>query len=187
MSETENAPPGPEKAPEETETRWWIDTGNTGGRGRRVAPREVPAERVLGESIFAVGADFDEDRARTQLTGSNLNLIREANPTPGEWAYLAPVDSTSTKEQLEKTRKFLRLPEWALGVLVDSGVSIRAIATGDPPGERVVELRLGKESSFDAWLEEEWVHERVFRDRHRALREGSRFLARNLARRSPLG
>jgi hypothetical protein len=187
MNETGDKTPEGEKTPEEPETRWWIDTGKTGGRGRRVAAREIPAERVLGESIFAVGAGFDEDRARNQLTGSNMNLIREANPTLGQWAYLAPVDSTSTPEQIEKTKKFLRLPAWALGVLVDSGISIRAIATGDPPGERVVELRLGKESSFDAWLEGDWVREQVFRDRHRALREGSRFLARNLARRDPLG
>ena len=51
----------------------------------------------------------------------------------------------------KKTRRFLRLRPWALGVLVDSGVSIRANATGDPPGERIVELRLSKESPFDAW------------------------------------
>ncbi|MFP6664415.1 MAG: hypothetical protein VCC00_09465 [Deltaproteobacteria bacterium] len=187
MSEISSETPKEETTPEEPQVRWWIDTGKTGGRGRRGAAPEIPAERVLGESIFAVGAGFDEDRARTQLTGSNMNLIREANPTPGEWAYLAPVESTSTPEQIEKTKKFLHLPQWALGVLVDSGISIRAIATGDPPGAQIVELRLGKDSSFDAWHEGEWVREQVFRDRHRALREGSGFLERNLARRDRLG
>jgi hypothetical protein len=93
------------------------------------------------------------------------------------------VESRAKKEHLEKTRKFLRLPPWALGVLVDSGVSIRAIATGDPPGEKIVELRLGKESSFDAWDEGEWVRERVFRDRHRALREGTRLISQYLKNR----
>ena len=174
--------PGPgDAAPvEEVETRWWIDTGRTGGRGRTQVKREIPEERVLGESIFAVGEGFDEDRARDHLTDTNLTLIREANPAPGEWAYLAPVDSRSNDEKIAKTKKFLQLPPHALGVLVDSGNAIRAIATGDPPGERVVELRLGKESSLDAWIEGDWVQERVFRDRYRALREGTRLIARHL-------
>jgi len=167
----------------DVESRWWIDTGKSGGKQRSSGPKVIPPERILGESIFAVGQGFDEDRARSELSDSNMSLIRDANPAPGEWGYLCPVESRAKKEQLEKTRKFLRLPPWALGVLVDSGVSIRAIATGDPPGERIVELRLGKESSFDAWDEGEWVRERVFRDRHRALREGTRLISQYLKNR----
>ena len=167
----------------DVQSRWWIDTGKSGGRRRSSTPRGVETDRILGESIFAVGQGFDEDRARTELSDSNMSLIRDANPEPGQWGYLCPIESRAKQEQLEKARKFLQLPPWALGVLVDSGVSIRAIATGDPPGERIVELRLGKESSFDAWDDGEWVRERVFRDRHRALREGTRLISRYLKNR----
>ena len=161
----------------DVETRWWIDTGKGSGKRGSGRPRPSSEERILGESIFAVGQGFDEDRARSELSDSSMSLIRDANPEPGEWGYLSLVESRAKPEQLEKTRKFLKLPPSALGVLVDSGISIRAIATGDPPGEKVVELRLGKESSFDAWNEGEWVQERVFRDRHRALREGTRLIS----------
>ena len=167
----------------DVETRWWIDTGKGSGKRGSGRPRPSSEERILGESIFAVGQGFDEDRARSELSDSSMSLIRDANPEPGQWGYLCPIESRAKQEQLEKTRKFLQLPPWALGVLVDCGVSIRAIATGDPPGERIVELRLGKESSFDAWDDGEWIRERVFRDRHRALREGTRLISRYLKNR----
>jgi hypothetical protein len=43
--------------------------------------------------------------------------------------------------------------------------------TGQPVGERLVELRLGDESSFDAWVQGEWVREALFRDLDEALRK----------------
>ena len=55
-------------------------------------------------------------------------------------------------------------------MLVDSGTSVRAIITADPPGERLVEVRLGDESSFDAWVGGEWVREALFRDFDEGLR-----------------
>jgi hypothetical protein len=63
-----------------------------------------------------------------------------------------------------------RVPPRGRGVLIDSGTSLRAIMTGDPPGERLVEVRLGEESSFDAWVAGEWVREELFRGFEDALR-----------------
>jgi hypothetical protein len=127
-----------------------------------------------------VGKDFDQDRARANLTDTNLNLIREANPAEGTWEYLPMTDDRSPPELLEKVRRALKLPKWARGVLVDSGTSIRAIASGTPVGERIVELNLGGNPCLDAWVGGEWVREKVFRNRDRALREGGRLLVRYL-------
>jgi hypothetical protein len=162
------------------ENRWWVDSGSH--RERRSAParREVEGEPIVGQVFFAVGKDFDQDRARANLTDSNLNLIREANPAEGTWAYLPMTPDRTSPELLEKVQRALRLPKWARGVLVDSGTSLRAIASGTPVGERVVELSLGASSCLDAWVGGEWVREKAFRNRDRALREGGRLLVRYL-------
>ncbi len=55
-------------------------------------------------------------------------------------------------------------------MLIDSGTSLRAILTAQPVGDRLVEVRLGEESSFDAWVNGEWVREALFRDFEDGLR-----------------
>jgi hypothetical protein len=162
------------------ENRWWVDTGGHRERQARVAARPEEGEPIVGPVFFAVGRDFDQDRARANLTDTNLNLIKEANPAEGTWGYLPMTEERTSPELLEKMRRTLKLPKWARGVLVDSGTSVRAIASGTPVGERIVELSLGASSCFDAWAGGEWVREKVFRNRDRALREGGRLLVRYL-------
>jgi hypothetical protein len=78
--------------------------------------------------------------------------------------------------RLTKIRRSLPVPKDGRGVLVDSGESIRAIVTGHPIGERLVELRLGRDSSFDAWVNGEWVREIAFRNSEEALRKAPRLI-----------
>jgi len=72
--------------------------------------------------------------------------------------------------RFEKIKASLRLPSGGRGVLIDSGNSVRAIMTGLPAGERLVEVRLADESSFDAWVRGEWVREALFPSFAEALR-----------------
>src|SRR5439155_387770 len=72
--------------------------------------------------------------------------------------------------RIEKAKAALRLPPGCRGVLIDSGTSLRAILTGQPVGDRLVEVRLGAEPSFDAWVNGEWVREALFRDFEDGLR-----------------
>jgi len=189
MTNPDSAPDGSTEEPTEehkpaVENRWWVDTGAGKDRGgSRPAPPADGSAPIVGKRFFAVGYGFDQDRAQKQLTDSNLNLIREANPSEGTWAYLCMIDDKSPPDRLAKVKRMLRLPKWARGVLVDAGTSIRAIATGEPVGERIVELTIGSQSSFDAWARGEWVREKVFRSRERALREGSGLIVRYLKNR----
>lgn len=169
------------------ENRWWVDAGAKKKKnGAHATPRPDSTEGgpIVGGRFFEVGHGFDEDRAQKRLTDSNLNFIQEANPQEGTWAYLTLAGDKSPPERLAKVKRMLRLPKWARGVLVDAGTSIRAIATGDPVGERIVELTIGSQSSFDAWSSGEWVREKVFRSRERALREGSGLIVRYLKNRN---
>jgi hypothetical protein len=142
------------------ENRWWVDQGKD-AQGNAV-PRP-PA--TFGRRFFRRGDGFEQDRARLRLTDSNVKWLQEGAPPPNGWVVVRPVAGERTPDsRLERVKNALKLPPGARGVLVDSGNAVRAVITGDPPGERVVEVRLGEESSFDAWVLGEWVREALFRN-----------------------
>jgi hypothetical protein len=105
------------------------------------------------------------------LTDLNLKWFDEVPVEPGTWVVLRALERERfNAARLAKARAALPVPPEGRGVLVDSGNSLRAIVTGHPVGERLVELRLGEDNSFDAWVHGEWVREAFFRDFEDALR-----------------
>ena len=161
------------------ENRWWVDS-STAKRARTGEPAAAPAPGRIVERLFRVGQDYDQDRARAHLSDSNLGWLREGNPPEDGWAYLSVTDNRSRDDFLARVKQAIRLPRGARGVLVDSGSTLRVITTGSPVGERICELSLASDSSFDAWVGGEWVCERVFRGRDRALREAPALVTRYL-------
>ncbi len=149
------------------ENRWWVDQGK--------AERGIPQERppaTYGNRFFRTGAGYDQTRAQRRLTDLNLKWFDEAGAVPGKWALLSLLEGPRfPRERLERVKRVLPFPPGGRGVLVDSGPSsLRAILTGDPPYQRLVEIRLGGDNSFDAWVHSEWVREAVFRSFDDALR-----------------
>ena len=146
------------------ENRWWVDQGKDG------QPIERPPAQ-FGNGFFRSAAGFQQERAQRRLTDLNLKWFDEARPAPGGWAVVHVLERERFPPQrLEKVKNALPVPPKGRGVLVDSGNSVRAIITADPIGERLVEVRLGEESSFDAWVHGEWVREALFRSFDEALR-----------------
>jgi len=148
------------------ENRWWVDQGKD-ATGR---PIERPPAQ-FGGRFFRTGEGFEQERAQRRLTDSNLKWLEEANPPADGWAvvHMFPGDQFPVP-RFEKIKASLRLPSGGRGVLIDSGNSVRAIMTGLPAGERLVEVRLADESSFDAWVRGEWVREALFPSFAEALR-----------------
>jgi hypothetical protein len=165
------------------ENRWWVDQGKDG------QPIERPPA-TFGNRFFRTAAGFDQDRAQRRLTDLNLKWFTEASPEPGGWAVLHVLEKERFHPQrLDKVRNAFTVPPKGRGILVDSGTSVRVILTGEPIGERLVEVRLGDESSFDAWVHGEWVREQLFRSFDEGLRR-SPALAREYlttTRAQPLG
>jgi hypothetical protein len=148
------------------ENRWWVDQG----KDAKGQPIERPPAQ-FGGRFFATGAGFEQDRARIRLTDSNLKWLEEAAPPPDGWAVVRMLPGERVPDaRVERAKSALRLPPGGRGVLIDSGTSLRAILTGAPSGERLIEIRLGDDSSFDAWVHGEWVREVAFRDFDDALR-----------------
>ncbi len=139
--------------------RWWVDQG----KDAKGAPLERPPAQ-FGGRFFRTGAGFEQDRAQRRLTDSNLKWFDEARAEPGRWAWLRILEHDRFPEaKLERVKAALPIPPGGRGVLVDSGNAVRAIMTGAPVGERLVEVRLGDDNSFDAWVHGEWVREALFR------------------------
>lgn len=146
------------------ENRWWVDQGKDG------QPIERPPAQ-FGNLFFRTAAGFEQDRAQRRLTDLNLKWFDEARAEPGGWAVMHLLERERFPAQrLEKVRNAFTVPPNGRGVLVDSGDSVRVILTGNPVGERLVEVRLGDESSFDAWVHGEWVREALFRNFDEGLR-----------------
>ena len=148
------------------ENRWWVDQGKA-ARGEPIERPPAP----FGARFFRTGDGFEQDRARLRLTDSNLKWLAEATPGADGWGQVQVFPGERFPPQrLEKVKRAFRIPPGGRGVVVDSGNAVRLIMASDPETARLVEVRLGEESSFDAWVQGEWVREALFRNFDEGLR-----------------
>lgn len=157
------------------DNRWWVDQGKTRERATS-QERQAPA----GATFFRSVEEYDQEKALQNLTDLNLKLLAQANPSPGEWAYLPLLEERCSAKEIERVKRALPLPPNAYGVLVDSGLSLRAIVTGTPRNERILEFNFIDEASFDCWIRGEWVCEQVYDDKRDLLRNAVDLLRRYL-------
>lgn len=153
------------------ENRWWVDQGKSRERAKP-EERQAPAGALFFRSVEG----YDQEQAREHLTDLNLKLLTQANPAPGEWAYLPLLAERSPAKEIEKVKRALPLPPDARAVLVDSGLSLRVIITGAPANDRILEFNFMDEASFDCWIRGEWVREEVFKDKHALLHHAAGLL-----------
>ena len=156
--------------PASLENRWWVDQQKD-AQGYLIDRPRIPLR------FFRSAVGFDHDTAQRRLTDLNLKWFGEADTTPGAWTLVRTLEHQRVPEpRVKKVMAALPVPAGCRGVLVDSGEALRAIVTGTPLGERLVEVRIGVESSFDAWVGGEWVREALFRNVDDALRRGPRLI-----------
>jgi hypothetical protein len=150
--------------------RWWVDSGD---KRRERAPAPVS---TVGSRFYRTGVGFDQDKARTRLSDNNRRLLLELNPAEGEWTYTRLADKPHNEQNRDRILAQVPMPPYARGVVIDCGRTLRLLVTGTPLGERILDLTLVDSPSFDAWIEGEWVRERVFRDQRSALGGLRRFV-----------
>jgi hypothetical protein len=175
------------ESPEQTESddkavkdRWWVDFG--GKDNAKAPPVVAPAAAApVGAKFYRAAQGFEQESARSRLTDLNLKLLVEANPDLGEWGYVQLVERPFASREAERIRETIELPPYARGAFVDSGRTVRLLVTGTPIGERILELALTREPSFDCWIQGEWVREELFKDRKRALRAFKDYIVRYLS------
>ena len=144
----------PTGAPPAVKDRWWVETGDK--RRERTAPVAAPAPPV-GSKFYRSGIGFNQETARSRLTDLNLKLLMQANPPTGGWGYVQLAETTFPERERERIKDQITVPPYARAVLVDCGRSVRVLVTGTPLGQRILDLTLGDNPSFDCWIDGEWV------------------------------
>ncbi len=140
------------------ETKWWIDR-------RAIKEREKSAEPVKGiieKWAYELLKNYNQDEAAKNLVDINLKIFNGLTIAPGQWGYYSLEVGTYPTDKLAKIKSSLPLPAGARGVVIDAGFSVRVIITGEPIGERYVDINFVDGPSLDYWVKGQLVEERVF-------------------------
>jgi hypothetical protein len=176
----EKADKGGEAEDKAVKDRWWVDFGDKDNEKSRPAP-VAPAAPPVGQRFYRAAEGFEQEAARSRLTDLNQKLLIDANPDLGQWGYVLLAEKPFAEKEAARIRDAVQLPPYARGAVIDSGRTVRLLVTGTPIGERVLELALNREPSFDCWIQGEWVREALFKDRKRALRAFRELIVRYLS------
>jgi hypothetical protein len=155
-----------EKTPAFEETKWWIDRRAVKERDKSTAP----VKGIIEKWAFELLENYNQDEAAKNLVDINLKIFRELNVEPGQWGYYSLDIGKYPPEKLEKIKAALPLPPGARGIVIDAGFSVRVMITGEPVGERYVDINFVDAPSLDYWVKSQLVEERVFSNIGEALK-----------------
>ena len=148
------------------ESKWWIDRGPVKEREKPLAP--VPG--IIEKWAYELLRGYNQDQAAKNLVDINSRLLKELTVAPGEWGYFSMDVGTYPLEKLAKIKNGLPLPAGARGLIVDAGYSVRVVITGEPIGERYVDINFTDAPALDYWVNGQLVRERVFSNIGEALK-----------------
>jgi hypothetical protein len=148
------------------ETKWWIDR-------RPIKEREKSAEPVKGiieKWAFELLKHYNQDEAAKNLVDINQKILKGIDIAAGEWDYYSLEVGTYPSEKLARIKSSLPLPRGSRGVIIDAGYSVRVIITGEPVGERYLDINFVDAPSLDYWVNGQLIEERVFANIGEALK-----------------
>lgn len=147
------------------ETKWWVDRGPVKEREK---PAE-PAKGIIEKWAYELLRNYNQDQAAKNLVDINPKLLKELNVASGEWGYFSLDVGVYPPDKLARIKGGLPLPAGARGVVIDAGYSVRVVITGEPIGERYVDINFIDAPSLDYWVNGQLVEERVFSNPGEAL------------------
>jgi hypothetical protein len=148
------------------ETKWWVDRGP-------VKEREKSAEPVKGiieKWAYELLKNYNQDQAAKNLVDINAKLLSGLSVGSGEWGYYSLEVGNYPPDKLAKIKNGLPLPAGARGIIIDAGYSVRAILSGEPVGERYVDINFTDAPSLDYWVRGQLIEERVYSNVGEALK-----------------
>ena len=155
-----------EKAPAFEETKWWIDRRAVKERDKAAAPVKGIIEKWAVDLL----ENYNQDEAAKNLVDINMKIFRELKVEPGQWGYYSLDIGKYPPDKLEKIKAALLLPPGARGIVIDAGFSVRVMITGEPVGERYVDINFVDAPSLDYWVKSQLIEERVFSNIGEALK-----------------
>jgi hypothetical protein len=173
------------------ENRWWVETSvkrprkpeapaPDGAGTERSAPQgadsdQAPAQLRIVENFYSVARDYNQDRAKEDLTDNNLRIARAANPQPGQWVYVAMTEEHYPARLIKRIKDEFRLPREARGVILDHGRVVRLLVCGPQLEDWMLDVTLSDEPSVDVYVWNTMHRERLFKRAEEALRQARRW------------
>jgi hypothetical protein len=148
------------------ETKWWIDRGPVKEREKAATPEKGIVEKWAYELL----RNYNQDQAAKNLVGINSKLLSGLSVAPGGWGYYSLEIGNYPTEKLARIKNALPLPSESRGIVVDAGYSVRIIITGEPVGERYIDINFTDAPSLDYWVNGQLVEERVYSNVGEALK-----------------
>lgn len=155
-----------EKTANFEETKWWIDRGPVKERDKSAEP----IKGIIEKWAYELLKNYNQDQAAKNLVDINSKILNGMSVGPGTWGYYSLDVGTYPPEKLAKIKSSLPLPPSTRGIVIDAGYSVRVIITGEPVGERYVDINFTDAPSLDYWVNGQLVEERVFSNVGEALK-----------------
>ncbi|MFQ5539343.1 MAG: hypothetical protein ACE5FB_03000 [Candidatus Binatia bacterium] len=156
-----------EKTTPMEELKWWIERGPVKEREKKAEPQQGLIEQWAYELL----KDYNQDRALQSVVDINQRVFKEFSVPPGEWGYLSLGVGRYPVEKLARIKEMLRFPSHARALVIDAGYSVRVLISGEPMGERYIDINFTEVPSLDYWVKGELVEEKLFSNFDEALRK----------------
>jgi hypothetical protein len=173
------------------ENRWWVETsvkrprkpataapdsvGAEQGTPQQAESEQAAVQLAIVENFYSVARDYDQDRAKEDLTDNNLRIARAANPQLGQWVYVAMTEEHYPARLIKRIKDEFRLPREARGVILDHGRVVRMLVCGPQLEDWMLDVTLSDEPSVDVYVWNTMHRERLFKRAEEALRQARRW------------
>jgi hypothetical protein len=148
------------------EVKWWIDRGPVKEREKQTGL----GRGIIEKWTYELLKDYRQEQAVKNVVDINPRTLKDLGQAPLGWNYVSLGVGTYPPERLEKIKKTVPLPREARALLIDAGYSVRLIVTGEPVGERVIDVNFIEGPSLDFFVNNELIEEKLFPNMEVALR-----------------
>ncbi len=164
------------------ENRWWVET--TVKKPKKQKSEDEMPKLPVAMALYRVARDYDQEKAKEDLSDNNLRIARQANPPPGDWVSVAMTEEHYPLHLIKRIKDEFRLPREARGIILDHGRLVRLLICGPQLEDWMVDVTLSDEPSVDVYVWGTMYRERLFRRAEEALRQ-ARHWAINLLQYPP--
>ena len=155
------------------ENRWWVETTF---KKPRQSKTEADLPRLpVAMAFYTVAKDYDQERAKEDLTDNNLRIARAANPPAGDWVYVPMTEDHYPPRLVKRIKEEFRLPREARGIVLDHGRLLRLLICGPQLEDWMIDVTLADEPSVDVYVWSVMQRERLLPRAEDALRQARKW------------
>ena len=155
------------------ENRWWVET--TVKKPKKAKSEQEMPKLPVAMAFYQVARDYDQDRAKDDLTDNNLRIAKAADTKQGDWVYIAMTEEHYPPHLVKRVKEEFRLPREARGIVLDHGRLVRLLICGPEIEDWIIDITLGDDPSVDVYVWSVMYRERTFRRAEEALRQARKW------------